>query len=148
MIKETYFSRDGSRGFSGEMLMVGAVAIAFSLMTAAALSAALFNINIQVLSERSHSLVHEFRVLKTKMEQALQYKLSNFKRSEEDRIYENFSKVEKNFSRIELYHGIYFNAVIETIHYDAQDEVSTIDATVVMRQRNSEISGNVTFNIQ
>ncbi|HEC95062.1 MAG TPA: hypothetical protein ENI45_03750 [Thermoplasmatales archaeon] len=148
MIKKTSFSGHTDGGVSGEMLMVGAVAIAFSLMTAAALSATLFNINVQVLSERSHSLLHEFRVLKTKMEQALQYKLSNFKRSEEDRIYENFLKVEENFSRIELCHGIYFNAVIETIHYDAQDEVSTIDATVVMRQQNSEISGNITFSIQ
>ncbi|HID24988.1 MAG TPA: hypothetical protein EYP23_00770 [Thermoplasmata archaeon] len=148
MIRETHFPRDGSRFFSGEMLMVGAVAIAFSLMTAAALSATLFNINIQVLSERSHSLAHEFRVLKTKMEQILQYKLSNLKEDENATIRENFSKVVEIFSRVELYHGIYFNAVIETIHYDAQSIVSTIDATVVMRQRNSEISGNVTFSIQ
>ena len=151
MNKSKIVSNSNDRYVSGQLLIVGACTIAFVVITAAAVSLN-FNNSVRVISERTHPLVYEFRDVRDKMEQALKDRDSAQGWDDttmEALIISEFSDIFDDFSRIELYHGIHFYYDVSSVNvnYDV-NEVESIEAVIIMIQKNSQISGLVTFQIQ
>ena len=114
-----------SRSSSGAMLILMALTMAFSIITAAALATSINNINIKTLSERSRSLVKELDMVESKFEETLNASIINPESSNEEAICKTFKEVVENFSKIELTHGIFFNAnLTKPITYDYRFKVS------------------------
>ena len=132
-----------SRSSSGAMLILMALTMAFSIITAAALAISINNINIKTLSERSRSLVKELDMVESKFEETLNARIINPEFSSEEAIYKTFKEVVENFSKIELTHGIFFNAT----NPEYNETLASLTFDVVIVQKNTKISGKVTVTI-
>ena len=128
---------DEKRKNSGAMLIILALFLCFSIIGAAALSADIQNVNVKTISGRSRSLIYEFNILKTKFEEAFNDSLSNTPSNEEKN--EIFTALVENFSRIELNHGIFFNATL----LDADN----YEVDFLIFQKNTRINGIIELDI-
>ena len=151
MNNSNLISTSNDRCRSGQLLVLGACIIAFAVITTAAVSLN-FNNSVKVISERAHPLVYEFRDVRDKMEQALidRDTAQGWDDTMEVQIKDEFSDIFNDFSEIELYHGIYFyydeSSVLIT--FGLLGEVEKIEADITMVQKNNQISGTVTFQIE
>jgi hypothetical protein len=132
---------DEKRKNSGAMLIILALFLCISIISAAALSSDIENINVKTISGRSRSLIYEFNILQTKFEDALNKSLNlkGITSGETAKINKTFTEVVENFSRIELNHGIFFNATLI--------DASTYEIDFLIFQKNTKINGTIKLDI-
>ncbi len=101
------------RGEKGEMILILAITIAISVMVLSVVAVNLSNIQIKLPSERSTSLVPEYKDVRESFGDMLEYSIGNS--TDQNYINRVFDSTKNTFSNIEIKYGNYFNAELKDI---------------------------------
>ena len=144
---------------SGQILTLLGILLALSVFVLASMASEISDLNLVVPSERASSLLKEFNNIKDTFGLALNYNLVNISIVESTResefygdisnIMDAFNQTRDSFFIIEMRHGIFFHAVLNSCGYVPLEagNVYKVDVTLILTDSETSITKEMGYYI-
>ena len=133
------------RGGKAQMLLFAGIIIAVSVIALSVISINLSNIDINIVTEKSYSILPEYFNLREKFAFALKDRIDN--NYTVSWIREVFNSTKNAFSLVEMRHGNIFDASLKNIRYDGVGKPVAIVVSLNLISENMNICEDVVYNI-